>query len=260
MLEAAGSEVGGSGVGGGGLVAVGGGGLVAVGGGGLVAVGGTDVGGTEVEVGLGPDPPFDDPEPDEEVAVGEVTGVPLVSVGATLGTGVDVAVDLKVGMSPGVLRGSEPSWSPEAAPVSKIAAVAGAPAGKVASSSVDEAVVASGVGSLPLELLSSKTTATAAPRINNKAIAPTTNQIAPPLDFSGPGWATTGPAAAATGAAVVVMLAAAGAAAAAAAPGTGEIIAAGALPGICNITTVILSRPPAALALSINSDEAVGKS
>ena len=69
-----------------------------------------------------------------------------------------------------------------------------------------------------------------------------------------------GPAAAATGVAVVVLLAPAGAAAAVAAAGTGATIAAGAFPGTCKITTVILSRPPAALAFSINSEEAVGKS
>lgn len=252
-LVGGGSSVGGGSVAGGGAVEVGAG----------ASVGGTDVGGIEVEVGLGDEPPLEGPEPDEVVAVGNDTGVlEPASVGTTPGRRVGVAVDRKVGMSSGVLRGSEPSWPSEAAPVSKIAAVAGAPAGRVASSSVDEAVVASGVGSFPVEPLTRKITATAAPRINNKAIAPITSHMTRLLDSSVPGWATTGPAAAAaaTGAAVDVMLAPAGAAAAVATAGTGATIAAGALPGICNITTVILSRPPAALALSINSDDAVGKS
>lgn len=207
-------------------------------------VGGSDVGGSDV---AGSEPPLpldellDPPLLADDVAVAAAGGGE-VAVEVALLIRVGVVVDRKVGMRPGVSTGLLLSAvSVALSAVANIAAVAGAPAGKVSSGLlIVEVTVAAGVDSLRNELLKTKIKPAAMRTSSNNPITPIRNQVPLPIPDLAAGVAVVGVGVALEGAPATVGLAAT------AEPVGGTAAAAGAFfPGICMSTMVILSLPPA---------------
>jgi hypothetical protein len=207
-------------------------------------VGGSDVGGSDV-AGSEPPLPLDDP-PDPPLLAGEVAlaaaGGGEVAVEVALLIRVGVVVDRKVGISPGVSTGLLLSAVPVAlSAVANIAAVAGAPAGKVSSGLlIVEVTVAAGVDSLRSELLKTKIKPVAMRTSSNNPITPIRIQVPLPIPDLAAGADVVEAGTAAEGAPAAVVPAAT------AEPRGGTTAAAGAFfPGTCMSTMVILSFPPA---------------